>query len=234
MKKLLKRLYDRYSKKQSIKCYVDPITVKYGKLKEHKKLTKEQKKEIKQYFKELTGENIPLIWHQFLYSRTGNYSKKYIPMSLYKVTLLYRANKHGYRDAYADKNMADILLPGIKHPVVVLKNMNGYFYIDGKAVSREEAINHCQNLEDVLIKPTLGSHGDGARKLVVKDGITNIEGKSIGELFDSYRKNFCIQGFIHQHERMSALNPSSVNTIRVLTYRTGMEIHHVLPGYMCL
>lgn len=224
MKTLFKSILNRYYKKKAIKRFVDPITVKYGKLKTHQNLTKEQEQEIKQYYKELTGEDVPLIWHRFLYSRTGIYSKQYIPTSLYKVTLLYRANKHGYRDAYADKNMADILLPGIKHPEVVLKNMNGYFYIGGKPVSREEAIHYCQNLEDVLIKPSLGTHGDGARKLVVKDGISNINGKTIGEVFDYYVENYCIQGFIRQHERMKALNPSSVNTIRVLTYRSGMEI----------
>ena len=105
MKSILKGILNRYRKKKAIKRFVDPITVKYGKLKTHVNLTKEQEQEIKQFYKELTGEDVPLIWHKFLYSRTGIYSKQYIPTSLYKVTLLYRANKHGYRDAYADKNM---------------------------------------------------------------------------------------------------------------------------------
>ena len=224
MKRLIKRFIDCFNKKRQIRRFEDPLKAKYSKLKEHRSLTKEQKHEIRQYFKDLTGEIIPLTWHQFLYSRTGVYTKKYIPTSLYKVTLLYRANKHGYRDAYADKNMAEIFLPDVKHPMTVLKNMNGYFYIDGKAVTREEAITHCQNLDEVIIKPSLGTHGDGARKLKVENGITNINGKSIGEIFDSYKENYCIQGFICQHERMRALNPTSVNTIRVLTYRSGMEI----------
>ena len=224
MKRLIKTLINKYYKRKQIQRFVDPISVKYGKLSTHQKLTKEQKSEIKQYYRELTGENVPLIWHEFLYSRTGNYSKKYIPTSLYKVTLLYRANKHGYRDAYADKNMADILLPGVKHPEVVLKNMNGYYYIGGKAVSKDEAVQYCQNLDNVLIKPSLGTHGDGARRLIVKNGITNISGKPIEKVFDDYGENFCIQGFIQQHESMKALNPTSVNTIRVLTYRSGMEI----------
>lgn len=223
-KSSLKKVWDYYNKQRQIRRFVNPLKVKYRKLKEHRSLSKEQANEIRQYFRELTGETVPLIWHRFLYSRTGVYSKKYIPTSLYKVTLLYRANKHGYRDAYADKNMADILLPSVKHPEVVLKNLNGYFYINNNPVSREEAISFCQNLDDVIIKPSLGTHGDGARKLVVKAGVTNIDGKTIDELFDNYKSDYCIQRFIHQHEQMKALNPSSVNTIRVLTYRSGMEI----------
>ena len=224
IKSFVKRIVNNYNKKKAIKRFVDPLKEKYAKLKVHRPLTKEQKREIRQYFLELTGEKIPLTWHEFLYSRTGVYSKEYIPSSLYKVTLLYRANKHGYRDAYADKNMADVFLPEVKHPKTVLKNMNGYFYVNGEAVAREKAIELCWNLDEVLIKPSLGTHGDGARKLKVENGITNIDGRSIGELFDYYKENYCIQGFIRQHERMKALNPSSVNTIRVMTYRSGMEV----------
>lgn len=224
MKSLLKKLVNFYYKRKEIQRFVNPITAKYYKLSSHKKLSKEQKNEIKKYYKDLTGENVPLIWHKFLYSRTGVYSKKYIPTSLYKVTLLYRANKHGYRDAYADKNMADILLPGVKHPYVVLKRMNGYYYINNNAVSEDEAIRHCRNLTNVLIKPSLGTHGDGARRLCVNDGITNIGGKSIEKVFRDYGDNFCVQEFIRQHEKMKALNPTSVNTVRVLTYRSGMEV----------
>ena len=224
IKKLIKRLYDSYNKKREIDRYVNPISIKLASLKNRHSLSKEQQREIRQYFKDLTGENVPLVWHEYFYSRTGNYSKEYIPSSLYKVSLLYRANKHGYRDAYADKNMAEVFLPEVRHPSMVLKNMNGYFYIGNTAVSREDAEDYCRDLKDVLIKPSLGTHGDGAKRLRVENGITNIDGKSISQLFDYYKENYCIQEFIQQHERMRALNPSSVNTIRILTYRSGMEV----------
>ena len=42
MKTLLKSILNRYYKKKAIKRFVDPITVKYGKLKSHVNLTKEQ------------------------------------------------------------------------------------------------------------------------------------------------------------------------------------------------
>lgn len=224
MKRLIKRIFDNYQKKRLVKGFVDPLKDKYKTLKVHRTLSGKQKREIKAYFKELTGEDVPLIWHEYMFSRTGIYSKKYIPSSLYKVTLLYRANRFGYRNAYADKNMAEVFLPNVRHPKVILKNMNGYFYINNIAVSRQEAIDYCQNLDNALIKPSLGTHGDGARKLKVEDGITNIDGKTIGELFDFYKEDYCIQEFIRQHERLKALNPSSVNTIRVLTYRSGMDV----------
>lgn len=129
-----------------------------------------------------------------------------------------------YRDAYADKNMIDIILPNAKHPHTLLKNMNGYYYFEGEPVSYEDAIKLCSNLEDVLIKPTLSYSGQGIQALTVHNGQTNINGMTLNQLFKQYNNNFQIQKRLKQHDRMNKLNPTSVNTIRILTYRSGMEI----------
>ena len=210
------------------KYYVNQAKRNFKDLPEKKYLTKEQKREIRAFYKKLTGERVPLIWHQYFYSRTGVYSKEYLPTSLYRMQLMDKANMDPYRDAYVDKNMIDVYLPNVKHPRIFLKNMNGYFYMDDEPISREVAIERLQQLDGAIIKPTLASHGIGVRKLVVKDGITNIGGMTLEQLFDEYDKNYIIQEFVQQHERLAALNPSSVNTIRILTYRSGME---VLPLY---
>ena len=226
--RILGRIRDAYRLRRLIRYYEKPIENNYRKYYAGKpgvpELTKEQEAEILAYFKEKTGRRISLLCHRYFLARNGIYAKEYLPLGLYKVFLLYRANKKGYRDAYADKNMADVYLPDVAHPEIVVKNMNGSFYMDGKAVSREEALARCQDLKECLIKPSLATHGDGVRKLEVTDGRTNIDGIGIGQLFDRYGKNWCIQKFIRQHDRMRALNPTSVNTVRVLTYRSGMEV----------
>lgn len=218
--KIQKDRYRRYHVSKAKKNFKD--------LPEKKYLTKEQKHEIRAFYKKLTGERVPLIWHQYFYSRTGVYAKEYLPTSLYRMQLMDKANKDSYRDAYVDKNMIDVYLPDVRHPRAFLKNINGYFYIDGEPVSRETAIERLWQLDGAIIKPTLASHGNGVRKLKVENGITNIEGMTLAQLFDEYDKNYIIQEFVHQHERLAALNPSSVNTIRILTYRSGME---VIPLY---
>ena len=55
MKNFLKKIYSNYQRNKEIKGFVKPLVAKYVKLKEHRPLTKEQKKEIREYFKELTG-----------------------------------------------------------------------------------------------------------------------------------------------------------------------------------
>ncbi len=228
MLSLFRTLRDAINRRRLERSFYDPIRKAYETLYEGKPgvptLTKKQEKEILDYFRERTGKKVSLLWHRYFYARNGIYSKEYIPTSLYKVSLLYRANRRGYRDAYADKNMAEKYLSGVAHPEVVVKNMNGYFYVGGEAVTRETALAHCRNLTDCLIKPSLDTHGNGVRKLEVHEGKTNVDGLNLSQLFDRYGKNWCIQRFIAQHPALAALNPSSVNTIRVLTYRSDMEI----------
>ncbi|MCR5657842.1 MAG: hypothetical protein K6G25_00780 [Bacteroidales bacterium] len=210
----------RHAYKQSDKVFKNSMK----NLPAEKKLTREQKKEIQDFYKGLIGKEIPLYSHEYFYSRTGIYSKEYIPRSLYYVELQPKACMVPYRDAYANKNMADILLPDVKHAHTILKRMNGYFYYENKPVTKEEAIKACSNLSNAIIKPVLESSGKGVQGLEVSNGRTSIEGLSIEQLFDKYGDNFQIQEKLKQHAKMNELNATSVNTLRILTYRSGMEI----------
>lgn len=187
-------------------------------------LSTAQEKEIEQYWRNLIGIKVPLDWHRYFYKRTGVYSVQYIPTSLYFTDIIGRANQMNFARAYSDKNVTETLLKGVRHPQTVVKNMNGYFFDNEGNISKERAIEICSNLEDVIIKPSMLSHGDGVKKFSCTNGQTSVEGKSIEQLFDSYKTDFIIQKVVHQHERMNALNPSSVNTVRVLTYHSGMEV----------
>ena len=193
-------------------------------IKSERDLSPSQESEVKAYYRNLLGIDVPLDWHRYFYKRTGVFSPRYIPTSLYYTDIIGRINQMKFERAYSDKNLTNHLLRGIKFPETILKNMNGYFYIDDMAVDKETAISTCSDLSGVIIKPTLQSHGVGVKKFSVQNGITSIDGESLEHLFDRYNSNFIIQRVVRQHERMDALNPSSVNTIRILTYRSGMEV----------
>lgn len=193
-------------------------------IKSERDLSPSQESEVKAYFRNLLGIDVPLDWHRYFYKRTGVFSPRYIPTSLYYTDIIGRINQMKFERAYSDKNLTDHLLAGIKFPETILKNLNGYFYLDGVAIDKETALNTCQNLSDVIIKPTLQSHGVGVKKFSVQNGVTSIDGETLEHLFDRYNSNYIIQKVVRQHERMNALNPSSVNTIRILTYRSGMEV----------
>ena len=217
-------IYLKYKKNSIERNLIKGTKANIKKINTSRDLTSAQEKEIKQYWHDLLGIDIPLDWHRYFYKRTGVYSVKYIPSSLYYVELIGRFNRFPMNTAYTDKNIATLLLPAEHQPEFVIKNMNGYYYAGNNPISKQEAIQICSNIEDVLIKPTLGCHGNGVKRFSVRDGITSIEGKKTEQLFAAYKKDFVVQRIIHQHEKMNALNNTSVNTIRILTYHSADEV----------
>lgn len=217
------------SLKRSIKrdLYIDryrqKIADSYQRLSNKVPLTKAQESEIKNYWKGLLGYEIPTDWHQYFYVRTGLYSVKYVPTGVYRLEICGRLNKMSFCYPYSDKNMLDVLFPDVNQSHIHLKNRNGYYFFEGKAVSLKEAVECCANLGDVVIKPTLTSHGDGVAKIHVENGLADGE-VELEKLFANYGQDFLIEDVVRQHADMGALNPDSVNTIRVVTYRSGMDV----------
>lgn len=207
-----------------IEKYIKQVNGSYQKLHRQVELTKEQEKEIQDYWQGLVGYKVPTDWHRYFYARTGLFSVKYIPTSLYRLELTGRLNQLPWCVPFSDKNLNDILLPDMKQPHTHLKNRNGYFYVENKAVSLDEAAEKCADLGDVIIKPTLSSHGNGVKKLHIEKGVVDEKGTTLKDLLVKYGKNYLIQDLVIQHPTMKALNPDSINTMRIVTYRSGMEV----------
>ena len=189
-------------------------------------LTKGQISDINAFYQKMLGQNVPTYWHEYFYSRNGNFSVRYIPTCIYHQQIIYKLNQFGVRHAYVDKGLYDIYFPDVNRPKTIVKNMNGYFYAGTKPVSREEALELCRNLPAAVSKPsTEGMWGKGIHVFSTSDGRMNDGGMSMEELFNSYGHNFIIQEKIVQHDDMSKLNPTSLNTLRVLSYRDGLEVH---------
>lgn len=184
-----------------------------------KVLTPTQEKEVQDYYIAYAGRKINLDYHRYFYSRNGYFSPRYIPTSFYKAHIIGRLNDLRMADAYVDKNQYERLFPQIKHPKSLIKCIGGYYYHKGTAITEENAIQICSNLNNVIIKPALESiYGSKVACISTKNGKLD-SGKSIKELFEMYGKHFIIQERIQQHEKLSVLNPTSVNSIRLLTYR---------------
>lgn len=218
------KIKNRIAKNREMKRWKVRITKNFKDLENRRKLTRAQKKEVQDFYMSMTGKKIPLYCHEYFYSRTGYFTKEYVPNNLYHVDLVPRANNHKLQSAYGDKNMCDILFSGENVAHSILKNMNGYFYFEGKPVSKEDAVRLCGNLKNVIIKPSRLSEGKGVQLFSATEGVTTLDGKSISQVFKEYKKDYLIQECVKQHRDMAALNPTSVNTMRILSYRSGMEV----------
>jgi len=191
-----------------------------------KKLSKEQKKAIQEYYYSKCGKKINTRWHQYFYTTTGNFDVRYLPPEFYYFKILQKINKpHFMCRAYADKNFATILFPDVLQPKTILKNINGLYYNSQNCpITHAEAIHSCLNLPDAIIKPAINS--SGGKNIIRFSSLGGIINKntSIEHFLSRYHKNFIIQEYLFQHPTLSLLNPSSLNTMRIMTYRREEDV----------
>ena len=114
-------LLSEYKDREEVKSYITGIRSSYKRLTNKTTLSKEQEEEIQEFYTRLLGHKVPLDWHRYFYSRTGYYSKEYIPTSEYKCNIVGRLNIYPLKRAYTDKNITDLLLPDIHQPHIFLK-----------------------------------------------------------------------------------------------------------------
>lgn len=190
------------------------------------KNTKQQNREIKLYFRSKVGiRTVPTYYHEYYHSMNNIYSHQYIPDRIFYKKIIPALYHKDLINAYDDKNITEYLFPNILQPKTILKRMNGFFYLNNKAVNKEDAVKACANLNDVVIKPVLyTSGGTKVRKMSCSNGITSMNKKNIEEVFNLYGNNFIIQEVIHQHHDLALLNESSVQTLRIVTYRRPNEV----------
>lgn len=220
---LLKLYYDHVAK-QIEKKDVRNIKNKLSQC-EVVKLTKGQINDIETYYKKNLGRKVPTEWHEYFFSRNGNFSVRYIPTAVYHSEMIFKLNYHDFRLAYVDKGLYDIYFYDVNRPRTIVKNVNGYFYDGRNAISKEEAIERCNNIESAVIKPSLeGMWGKGVKVFSSTDGYLD-DGTPIKQLFDKYKHSFIIQEKVKQHKDMSLLNPTSLNTLRIMTYRDNKQVY---------
>lgn len=85
--------------------------------------------------------------------------------------------------------------------------------------------------EKVVVKQSVDAHGGISVQVFTRKngGFYNARNQllTIDFLRDAYRVNYVIQEYIYQHDYFAQFNPSSLNTLRVMTYRSVLdnEIH---------
>lgn len=134
-------------------------------------------------------------------------------------------NDFSLTHAWSDKNMYEKLIPGIFLPKTIIKNMNDMFYnCNNTYINKIEAAKEI-NGKTFIIKPSLDT---GGGKSVEKISCFSLNDALA--LFDKYKKDFIIQEVVIQHSTLASFNPSSINTIRMLTYRDLTNKIHYLTA----
>jgi hypothetical protein len=216
VQKSIRTDYDHYKLRKKI----DKLNKLYG----SKELTGQQKAEILSFYGRYGFKDIKCSWHRYYTACNGIHSVKYVPENIFYLLLEPKLNNYDFTSALGDKNLLDKLFPNIKHPEVVVKNINGLYYDISEIIDLDRVVKLCNTAGKMIIKPTIDSYG--GKNVVLfqcSDGITNFKEKPIEQMLMDYEKNFVIQKVLKQHPLLEKLNSTSVNTFRVVSYLKDRE-----------
>lgn len=184
-------------------------------------LTKEQKRQIDEFYLKHYGKKIDKRWHRFYQSYTGNFCVDYFPESLFYAYLEPKLNPRKYAEVLSDKNLIGRLfdgIEGVRLPKTYAQCINGCYLIDGKLVNFEDVCQRISNLDCVIKKTTNTYGGRDVSIFEFVNGIEKLSGTSVNDVLKSFGKNFIIQEKIKQNKLLSQLNSSCVNSIRTISY----------------
>lgn len=182
-------------------------------------LTDQQVLEIEERWKKISfAYQMDPVWHQLYTSKTGKFSKDYIPNELHYYFTEYQLINFNYLRAFTDKNYLALLFSDIKQPKTVIRCIQGFFYMgDYTPISIDEAVSLVrENIgvdKGVVVKPSISSWG--GRNISFYNGDMGVE--EVRQIFSSYGKNFIVQNVLEQHKDLAAIHSDSVNTVRIIT-----------------
>lgn len=251
--KMIRKVYRKYMahlkyksqnirvRKQKIGEWIEIFNMSFKLPIKNTPLSKEQKKEIDDYWKKEYGHKISKFWHRKYFAYSGKFDVKFFPEILYTTKLEPLMNDDFVSSVLSDKSLVEIIFgnvlktgQGVVVPKTICGCCRGFGYDgDRQPASVKSLIEIVKGLEgSYIIKPSVGeSSGHGVRLLQLEKGL-DVRGKEKAEeILRRYGTDFIIQERIKQHEEYAALHPDSINTIRICTYRMEDQIK-TMPAIM--
>lgn len=178
-----------------------------------KKLTQEQKKEIKAYWKQF-GIRINTDWVAYFYTMSGIYDKKYLPESLYYSEIQPVLNNFKVGNVLSDKNLSENIFTA-KMPKTIIRKINNSFFTDNyDEIDLETAIKLIQNEYTVIIKPANESYGGDGIEFWDRTKEVSVLREILIQSDD-----LIIQEILEQHDELAKFHRNSLNTIRIVTLK---------------
>jgi hypothetical protein len=182
----------------------------------------------KQKWSRIFREKIHLRWLQLYSGSTKINSQDFVPENIYYSIIEPILNEQNFSLSYSDKNFYDLFYPCGLFPGTILRNIDGFYhnneYIPLIITNDAQLLDILSGNDMILIKPSLDSGGGKDVELYMfkdENFINKLGGiLTFQYLQNYYKQNFIIQKYLHQHSFLEQFNKTSLNTIRVLTYRS--------------
>lgn len=209
--KSLEHLWQRF--KVNFRLYNEDRIIK-GKIDGCCPLTKEEKRLVRTFY---SGYFKPkLTSHQFYKEKTGLFRVEYIPDYIWYSYIDPYFNDWKL-DKYIDnKCYYHRIFPGIKMPVLHYYRLNGFWYDGSDNIVSEKSVKTFleEGKKTFFLKKADSLSGCGYGVTAYNPQETPIS--QLSYLF-SIADDMVVQEAIAQHPQLSAINESSVNTVRILS-----------------
>lgn len=138
----------------------------------------------------------------------------YIPDKFYEAFIDEYFTDPQHTRAFDDKNLYDVYFHDVPQPKTIFRKVRDcYLDEDYRIITQEDAIEKALGAEEVILK--VGKYSCAGKGVMFWSKARNDKQEIID--FCKNSPNVNCQEVIKQHKELSRLNPSSVNTIRLLT-----------------
>ena len=194
--------------------------------------TRQEKNEFNSFWFPYSGHHkIISQHHKYFQSITGVFNPAFISNYLFYTKIEPFFNPYYLSEYFQNKSMAQYLFNGIENlliPKVFFEiSREGCFIFNDTMVAKKYAVNACNNIGTVLIKPSLSTaRGVGIKICNIVNGIDTITNKSLSSILDEYNnRDLIVQQWVESSDEMHKLYPFSIGTFRVTTYILNGNIH---------
>ena len=171
------------------------------------------------YFKEF-GFKVSSIYSEIYPIYNGIESDRYLPASLYYYYITPFLCNLNFMEAYVDKNIYHFLFPDVKQPSTIVRCINGRYYTSNlQELSLEDAISALSSHYSFIIKPSLETGGGNGVSKIKKHDSQDWK-LTINSTIKAYGDNWIAQVQVKNSKEMATFNASSLNTMRIYTFRT--------------
>lgn len=200
----------------------------YNRKKHVPELTEKEKKIIDQYWAQFGICFQDYSWFRCFKNVTGVFDCKFIPNDIYAYIIWPFYNTPYYIAPWKDKNYFERYLPELHFPAVIFRRIHGR-YEDGSGkylISKENIQSIFSYPMEVIVKDAWDSgEGRGVKKYLIK---TNDDVQKLIKEWEA-SDNYLVQEVIKQHPLFASFNESSVNIIRITSWRHGKDVDILSP-----
>lgn len=239
MQRLIKLLLSQlfyFRTRQSLKAKIKSILKNIN---PQNSLTESYKADYLHYWRSI-DPHANFDWFKAYAAVNGNFDIRYASEIIYYNIFEPTLNNAIFAEAYSDKNNYHRFINHSYLPKILLRCIQGAFMDeDYKNISdlEQHFKSILQKNEKVVCKKTIETGGGADVEILRKTDAGFTDNKNnivrIDELLKRFGQSFLIQEYIEQHPFFSQFNPSSVNTIRIFTYRSVLDNQvHILHSVL--